>query len=216
MSSTKTPKDFGRKEVQSPEEKFAAVASFKEQLEENFISLGQLLFEIKSSKLFLFKGYEKFKDFVEAEYQLSGSLAGRLVSTYALYIEEMDLPEGEVKEIGFDRLQMIKPMMQKADWETRDSWISKATEMPTKELREHIKEMKKQDKEAELDLKDVYVDQYMEKMISWFNCSRKELNFKLALYFQDADLEEVKKIVKERQRIFELETKDQNSGGENG
>ena len=193
-------------ESMSPDEKFSAVANLKEQLEENFISLGQLLSEIKRTKLFLFKGYEKFKDFVEAEYQLSGSLAGRLVSTFDLFIEEMDIDEGEIKDIGFDRLQMIKPMMQKADWKVRDEWVHKAEAMPTKELREHIKELKKQDKEADLDLKDVYIEQYMEKMISWFNCSRKELNFKLALYFQDADLDEIKQIVKERQRLFEQTT----------
>ncbi len=193
-------------ENMSPEEKFSAVANLKDQLEDNFISLGQLLSEIKRSKLFLFKGYEKFKDFVEAEYQLSGSLAGKLVGTYDLFIEEMDIDETEVKEIGFDRLQMIKPMMQKADWQLRDEWLHKAEEMPTKELREHIKELKKQDKESDLDLKEVFIDQYMEKMISWFNCSRKELNFKLALYFQDADLDEIKKVVKERQRVFEQST----------
>jgi hypothetical protein len=193
-------------ENMSPEEKFSAVASLKDQLEDNFISLGQLLSEIKRSKLFLFKGYEKFKDFVEAEYQLSGSLAGRLVGTFDLFIEEMDIDDAQVKEIGFDRLQMIKPMMQKADWQLRDEWVHKAEEMPTKELREHIKELKKQDKDSDLDLKEVYIDQYMEKMISWFNCSRKELNFKLALYFQDADLDEIKQIVKERQRIFEQTT----------
>jgi hypothetical protein len=71
-------------ENMSPDEKFSAVANLKDQLEDNFISLGQLLSEIKRSKLFLFKGYEKFKDFVEAEYQLSSSLAGKLVSTFDL------------------------------------------------------------------------------------------------------------------------------------
>ncbi len=193
-------------ENMSPDEKFSAVANLKDQLEDNLISLGQLLSEIKRSKLFLFKGYEKFKDFVEAEYQLSSSLAGKLVSTFDLFIEEMDIAENEVKEIGFDRLQMIKPFMQKADWKERDEWVHKAEEMPTKDLRDHIKELKKQEKEADLDLKEVYIEQYMEKMISWFNCSRKELNFKLALYFQDADLDEIKKVVKERQRIFEQST----------
>ena len=193
-------------ETMSPDEKFAAVANLKDKLEENFISLGQLLSEIKRSKLFLYKGYEKFKDFVEAEYQLSGSLAGKLVGTHDLFIEEMDVDEEEVKQIGFDRLNMIKPLIQKADWKLRDEWVHKAEEMPTKELREHIKEIKKQEKEADVDLKDVYIEQYMEKMISWFNCSRKELNFKLALYFQDADLDEIKQVVKERQRRFEQET----------
>jgi len=158
-------------ETMSPDEKFAAVANLKDKLEENFISLGQLLSEIKRSKLFLYKGYEKFKDFVEAEYQLSGSLAGKLVGTHDLFIEEMDVDEEEVKQIGFDRLNMIKPLIQKADWKLRDEWLHKAEEMPTKELRDHIKELKKQEKEADVDLKDVYIEQYMEKMISWFNCS---------------------------------------------
>jgi len=193
-------------ETMSPEEKFIAVANLKDKLEENFISLGQLLSEIKRSKLFLFKGYEKFKDFVEAEYQLSGSLAGKLVGTFDLFIEEMDIDEEEVKQIGFDRLQMVKPFMQKADWQLRDEWVHKASEMPTKDLRDHIKAIKQQEKEAEIDPKEVYIEQYMEKMISWFNCSRKELNFKLALYFQDADLDDIKQVVKERQRRFEQET----------
>jgi hypothetical protein len=35
---------------------------------------------------------------VEAEYQLSGSLAGKLVGTHDLFIEEMDVDEEEVKQ----------------------------------------------------------------------------------------------------------------------
>lgn len=193
-------------EAMSAEEKFSALANLKDKLEDNFISLGQLLSEIKRSKLYLYKGYENFKDFVEMEYQFSGTLAGKLVSTFDLFIEEMDIDEKEVKEIGFDRLQMIKPFMKNADWNVRDEWIHKAEEMPFKELREYIKELKQKEKESNIDLKEVYIEQFWEKMIGWFNCSRKELNFKLALYFQDTDPDQIKKIVKERQRLFELET----------
>jgi len=200
------PKKVNAPEAMSAEEKLNALANLKDQLEENFISLGQLLSEIRRSKLYLYKGYENFKDFVETEYQLSGTMAGKLMSIFDLFIEEMDIDEGEVKEIGFDRLQVIKPFMKNADWNVRDEWVHKAEEMPYKELRDHIKEMKQKEKEANVDLKEVYIEQYLEKMIGWFNCSRKELNFKLALYFQDADLDEIKKIVKERQRLFELET----------
>ena len=101
---------------------------------------------------------------------------------------------------------MIKPFMKNADWNVRDEWIHKAEEMPFKELREYIKELKQKEKESNIDLKEVYIEQFWEKMRGWFNCSRKELNFKLALYFQDADPDKIKKIVKERQRLFELET----------
>ncbi|MCD8479208.1 MAG: hypothetical protein LRZ88_02585 [Candidatus Cloacimonetes bacterium] len=195
-----------RNESMSPDEKFNAIANLKEQLEENFVALGELLSEIKRSKLFRFKGYESFKDFVEAEYQLSGTLAGKLAQTFELFIEEMDIDDVSVKEIGFERLQLIKPFVQKANWNERDEWIKKAVETPTNELRSEIKEIKKQEKAEETDLKKVFIDQYLEKMITWFNCPKAELNFKLALFFQDADLDEVKKIVKERQRAFELET----------
>ncbi len=197
---------YNKSEMMSPDEKFAAIASLREKLEDNFIALGELLSEIKRSKLYRFKGYETFKDFVEAEYQLSGSLASKLAVTFDLYIADMDVDESSMKEIGFERLQLIKPMVQKADWDIRDEWLKKATETPTNELREEIKELKRQEKEENTDLKKVFVDQYMEKMVTWFNCSKSELNFKLALYFQDADLDEVKKLVKERQRVFEQET----------
>lgn len=197
---------YTRSENMSPDEKFSAIANLKDKLEENFIALGELLSEIKRSKLYRFKGYESFKDFVEAEYQLSGALASKLAVTFDLYIEEMDVDELSAKEIGFERLQLIKPMVQKADWEQRDYWLQKATETPTNELRSEIKELKKKEKEDHTDLKKVFIDQYLEKMTTWFNCSKSELNFKLALYFQDADLDGVKKTVKERQRAFEQET----------
>lgn len=192
-------------ENMSPDEKFHAINLLKLKLEENFVALGQLLSEIKRTKLYRFKGYENFKDFIEAEYNLSGSMAGKLVQTYDLYIEEMDMDETTVKEIGFDRLQMIKPMISKADWEIRDKWVNIAETMPTNDLRDHIKEYRDKNKKDDKDLKDVYIEQYMEKMLTWFNCSRKELNFKLALYFEGADLDEIKKVVKERQRLFETD-----------
>lgn len=192
-------------ETMTPDEKFSAVANLKDTLEDSFISLGQLLSEIKRTKLFRIKGYESFKDFVEAEYQMSSSLAGKLVQVFDVFIEEMDVDEGTIKDIGFDRLQMIRPLVQKADWNERDEWVQMAGELPTKDLRDHIKDIKKREKEQDLDLKKVFIDQYLEKMTAILNCSRTELNFKLALYFQDADPEEVKKAVRERQRSFETE-----------
>ncbi|MCB5234530.1 MAG: hypothetical protein LHW60_04710 [Candidatus Cloacimonetes bacterium] len=194
------------KTTMTPEEKFDAIANLKEKLEDNFVALGELLSEIKRMRLYRFRGYDNFKDFVEAEYQLSGSLAGKLASTFDLFIEDMDIDEMSVKEIGFERLQLIKPMIQKADWEVREEWIKKASDTPTNELREEIKEIRKQEKEENMDMKKVFIDQYFEKMTTWFNCSKAELNFKLALFFQDADLDDIKKVVRDRQREFEQST----------
>jgi hypothetical protein len=192
-------------EDMTPNETFEAVHNLKQKLEENFVALGQLLSLIKRKKLFRFKGYDNFKDFVETEYSINSTLAGKLCSVFELYITELDMDDGSVKEIGFDRLNMIKPYVAKAAWEIRDDWMQKAETMPIGELKEHIKEIKNKEKNTDKDVKDVLIDQYLEKMRTWFNCSQKELNFKLALYFQDADLEEIRKIIKERQRQFETE-----------
>ncbi len=190
----------------TPEEKFDAIANLKERLEDNFVALGELLSEIKRMRLYRFRGYDNFKDFVEAEYQLSATLANKLAGTFDLYIEDMDLDEMSIKEIGFERLQLIRPMVQKADWEVREEWIKKAEETPTNELRQEIKEIRKQEKEDNKDAKMIFIEQYFEKMTSWLNCSKTELNFKLALFFQDADLDDIKKIIRERQRDFEQST----------
>jgi len=196
---------FDRVENMTPDEQFSAVARLKDQLEENFVSLGQLLSEIRRSKSFRRKGYEKFKDFVEAEYALSSSLAGKLVQVFDVFVEEMDVDDATLKNIGFDRLQMVRPLVQKADWGERDAWVQMAEDLPTPQLRDHIKELRKKEKEEEIDPKKVFIDQYLERMTAVLNCSRTDLNFKLALYFQDADLDPVKTKIRERQRSFESE-----------
>jgi len=192
-------------EQMSTKDVFAAVHNLKTKLEENFVALGQLFSMIKRKKMFQAKGYENFKDFVEAEYNINSTLANKLCSVYEVYVDELDIDDSTIKELGFDRLNMIKPFVAKAEWTEIEEWMNKAEKMPVNELKEHIKQLKNKEKEKDKDLKEVLIEQYLEKMRTWFNCSQKELNFKLALYFQDADLEEVKKIVKQKQRLFETE-----------
>ncbi len=190
----------------TPDEKFKAVASLKDKLEDNYVALGQLFSEIKRTKIFRFKGYETFKDFIEAEYNFNSALAGKLSQIFELYIDEMDMDEETIKAIGMDRLQMIRPLVAKAPWETREQWTEKAQDMPANELRNHIKDLRAKQREADKDMKEIITEQHLERMLAWFNCSRKELNFKLALFFQDADLNAVSKVIKERQRQFESQT----------
>lgn len=193
-------------ESMTPDEKFKAVASLKDKLEDNYVALGQLFSEIKRTKIFRFKGYETFKDFIEAEYNFNSALAGKLSQIFELYIDEMDMDEETIKAIGMDRLQMIRPLVAKAPWETREQWTEKAQDMPANELRNHIKDLRAKQREADKDMKEIITEQHLERMLAWFNCSRKELNFKLALFFQDADLNAVSKVIKERQRQFESQT----------
>jgi hypothetical protein len=188
---------------QTTEDKLQAVTNLKENLEDDFIQLGQLLSEFKRTKLFKFKGYKTFKEFVEKEFNLSSSFANKLISTYELFIEELDVDEMSVKNIGLDKLNMIKSMLKDSSHQETEEWLKKANELSTAELREDIREIRAANKEKNRTLKDVFIDQYLERMVTHFNCSRKELSFKLALHFQDADLEEMRTDVREKQRKFE-------------
>lgn len=188
-----------------PEQKFSSIKTLTQSIETEFISLGELLSDIKNTKLFLFKGYEKFNEFMSSEYNFSPSLANKLISIYNLFVREMDVDEETLKEIGFDRLCIIKPTVAKAAWDTREEWVKKASETPAKDLKAEIKELKK---EEDPDLKDILVEQTSERLVGKLNCSAKELKFKLALFFNAMDesaLIEMVALVKKLQRKFEME-----------
>ena len=187
----------------TPDEKMEAVANLKRNMEENFVQLGQLLSDIRRTKLFKFKGYKTFKEFVENEFNMSGTFAAKIISNFDLFIRELDVDEHSAKEIGLDKLNMIKPLVKQAEFNEKQDWIKKAQELPTTELREEIKEIREKNKNKDKTMKDVFIDQYVERMVTFFNCNRKELEFKLALYFQDENLEEMREVVKDKQRKFE-------------
>jgi hypothetical protein len=186
---------------QSIEEKLTVIRSLKTRLEDDFVTLGQLLSELKRGKVFKMKGFKSFRDFIEEEFNFSSSLANKLIGNYELFIEELDIDEVSVKTIGLDTLNLLKPIVKECSYEETEAWIEKAQTLSKEDLREDIKLTKERKKEKTL--KDVYFDQFRETMTIFFNCSQKELLFKLALYFQDADLEAVRSEIKKKQRVFE-------------
>ncbi len=187
----------------SPEKQFEAVLRFKNRLQEDFIAFGALLSEIKRKGVYKAKGYKTFKDFIETEYNLASAFATKLIDTYELYIEELDIDEESLKEIGFDRLAMIKPFVKDTEISIAESWIEEAREKTTPELRQIIKDEKEKTKKQKT-FKELFIEQHHEKMVTFFNCNMKELNFKLAIYFQDEDLDSIKQVIKEKQRKLEL------------
>lgn len=211
MSNPKRTVVSGEAEVQTPDEKFEAIRNLTQKIEEKFIELGNVLSNIKRAKLFRFKGYERFKDFIEAEYAFSSSLANKLVRVYESFVEEMDQDEETLKEVGFDKLCSVLPMMKDATWEEREEWLKKAQELPVADLKESIKSARKEAAEDALDLKKVLVEQWKEQMCNLFNCSWVEAQFKLALWFSNGDRSDVavlsllKQEVREAQAKFERE-----------
>jgi hypothetical protein len=192
--------------MMSPEEKFTVINQLKDKIEDHFMALGQIFSEIKRSKAFRLKGYQTFKDFVETELKLNNGMASKLINIYELYVEELDVDEMEIKDIGIERLSMIKPIMAKATFEEQEIWMDKARTLASPELRDEIKEMRLKEKNKDKTMKDILAEQYLERMTTFFKCSAKELNFKLALYFQEYDLEAMRLTIKEKQRRFEEES----------
>ena len=188
----------------TPQEKFQALENLKKTLEEDFLTFAQILFEIKRTKAFKHKGYKNFKEFIEKEYNISNSFASKLISIYEIFIEELDIDEMSIKEIGFDKLGMIKPFVKNSSYEEVESWIKKAENLNTTDLREEIK--KERERKKEKTTKDILIEQFKEKMVTYFNCNFKDLLFKLALYFQDQDLESVKNRIKIKERQLKDET----------
>lgn len=180
---------------QTPEERFAAVLNVTTDLEDGFLTAGELLHAIKQSKTFRFKGYEKFKDFVESEYGVSASFANKIVGVYDEFVVIQDKDVNDLHEIGLEKLHLIKPLVKKEDWKVKEEWYQKAIDLTLPDLKAEIKAFKDKDKAENLDMKDVLISQWKERMLCLFNCSWKELQFKLALWFtaHDSDFDAVLK-----------------------
>jgi hypothetical protein len=187
-----------------PEEKFAEIEKFKKRLQESFVAFGELLSDIKRNEVFKFKGHKTFKDFIEKEYNLAASFAMKLIDTFELYSHEHDLDEETMKQIGFDRLNMIKPFVKDKDIVIAESWIEEARTLDTPDLREKIKIEKEKDKKKKKEsVKDIFVKQHNEKMCTHLNCNIKELQFKMAVYFHEADMESIRIMIKDKQKYIE-------------
>ena len=189
----------------TPDQQISAVKDLQSKIEDNFVQMGQLLSNMKQNKLFRYKGYKNFKSFFEEEYNLPNSTATKLIKVYNMFFKEMQLSEFDAEEIGFDRLNMIHPMLKNANEKEAADWVELAKTTPITVLREEIKEIRNRNKEKSKTMKEVFVEQYLERMVTFFNCSKKELNFKLALYFQDNDLNDIKNEIDVAQQKYEDE-----------
>lgn len=182
------------------------------RIEENFVALGEMLSTIKLEKLYRLRGYESFKTFVEAEYHMTGAKAGKLVKVFDLFTGEMGMSEEDIKRLGYDKVSLIEPLVQKAEYQDREAWVDKADGMGLPELRETIKEYR--DSKKPVDVKKVFTEQVMEKLQEWTNTSKKNLFYNIALYFQEANADEVLNIIAIQKRKFEAMFSGENQGGE--
>jgi hypothetical protein len=200
---SKNKDSMWQNEEMSIEESVEAVSKQTKKRLDIAMLLGELLSNQKKHKYYVSRGYKSFKEFIENEYNVPGGYANKLISNYNLYVETMDMDEVRFKTIGIDKLDLIKPFVKNAKIVEQELWLEKAEEMPISQLREEITELREQQRKANQTIKDVMIQQWLEKMVTFFNCGRRELNFKLALYFQEKDLDQIRDEIREQQRKFE-------------
>ncbi len=175
------------------EQIFAEIEVCITNLHKSFTKLGETLAVIKGKKSHKEKGFNNFKDYVEKALNMPVSLANRLIRMYELYVEELDIDEQTLNEIGYDRLFVIKPVIDNktVSQESIEDWIETAKTKALDELKEEVSKEKAKNKKGK-SFKDIFAEQNVTGLCTFFNCSTKELAFKMAIYFHERDLNQVK------------------------
>jgi hypothetical protein len=204
--------DAKKSETMTPNEKFEALQNLRKRLDEDFIQIGQLLHEIKAGRLWKMKGYDSFKEFVENQQGFGNTMANKLIKLYEVYVVSMNLSAEELKEIGLEKLSVVANLVGKPDEEGNDIWLEKAKQCDLSELNAEVKAERK--RRVRPDYKEVLISQWAEMGCELLNCNKKDFLFKMALYFQDSDWDEVRKQIKIKQRKFEQEMEANGQAGQ--
>lgn len=191
-------------EIFSEDDLFNA-GELRDKIEENFIELGGELSKIKDERIYKVKGYQSFKDFIEDEVNFSNSLANKLISIYNTFIVSLNKEEVMLAMIGFDKLSLILPIVNKVSKDEAEKWIGTAVNNSSYDLREFVKQWKEEQKKNKQTPKDILIEQWRERMVQESNLSQKGITYMLALYFSDKNLEEVFDEAREKMLAFEKE-----------
>ena len=102
-----------------------------------FLKLGKELYEFENDRCYTTLGYASFNSYLaDPDVDISPRTAYRLKAVYKKYILEMSLPPEAVASIGYTKLSMIAPQVDK---DNVDEWIAKAETLSRADI---IKELK--------------------------------------------------------------------------
>lgn len=159
-------------------------------LQKDFLEMGKGLFEYKVSKAFNGK-FENFKTAIGEEFSLDTSTANGLIKIYSFFVEDLAIDEETLKEIGFDKLKQFIKLKKYMDFKALNIYIEENKNLPFLELKSEIKIYIDSQKEIKIDMKEEFKKTIYDKLTGFFNCSKKDLDVKLAFLLHDRDLEEL-------------------------
>ena len=178
------------------------VELLKKNTESDVISLGRLLYEIKEKKIYRAFGYINFSLYVEDKLNLSASIANRYIRIFKEFVLELNIGEDTLNELGMSSLELLLKMFKIVE-NDKVELIQLAQKESYSNMKVKYQDLKEQLKEKEKTMEEVLTEQFYERATEIFNCSKKKVDFNLALFFSDKNMEEVKDIVDLKRKIFE-------------
>jgi len=172
-------------------------------IEDGMLHIGRHLSELKKMNIYKLKGYSKFSEYVEEELKMASPFVARLIKDYEIWDMKLGIEEDEAIEMGHQNMKIIRSVVDEIDIQDVPKWIDIAKNLPSKEIRAEVSEYKAKKKADAMTIKEILVEQYIEKATDELSCSKKDLDFKLALFFQDIDYEELKQEITKQQHRFE-------------
>ncbi len=112
----------------------------KGRLEEEYLRLAGLLFQVSDSGIWEDWGHESFEDYVDGELGFRYRKAAYLISIFRVMVQELGKDASDLRGIGWTKVGMLtggaSPVV---DEENVDEWLSRARERSTTELQDDIR-----------------------------------------------------------------------------
>jgi len=126
----------------------------KAEIGKTMFELGRLFKEMRDNKLYLPHGYDTFEEYIGVpELGLKRSTVYSLIQKHELYVQQLDISQNLLYQIGHAKLQIINPVVLKDPTE----WIYRAKELSRSDLKNEVRLAQgKPPLEIRKEIKDVY------------------------------------------------------------
>lgn len=101
---------------------------------EGFLKIGILLKEMRDERYYEELGHRTFTEYLESK-DFSRVSAYKCINIHDLYVEKLGVPEERLMQIGVEKLNLIKDIVET----DADEWLSKSQVLSTRDLKYEVK-----------------------------------------------------------------------------
>jgi hypothetical protein len=125
--------------IDAPDAVFARAAKLTRQIDTAYIALGRELYMIFHRKLYLAKGHDSFRDYLECDLGVSGDRGERVKRIWTKFVRELNLKPEQLTGVGYTRALALLPIVTS---DNAESWLEKARSMQWRDLHIEIAKAK--------------------------------------------------------------------------